>query len=199
MAEHDSGTLRARSRFFTWPHGSCFDAELMFCGWSRHIGAWSWCGTVLAVSSLGLGFVHAEGSVASLLQPAPAAHAPTAELAEQLAELARRPFAGDSAVQRALARTRDELAALDAAYARGADAAVVRRRTALVWAALSWVDRLEARAHTSAALAGLEARAQRTEAAAMRARAELERERAGSAEGEAAEAGPVSEEAQVKP
>jgi hypothetical protein len=149
-----------------------FDGALMFRGRSLHVRVGLAIGYLLVISgACWLGFagsVTAQAAVANLLAPAPAARAPGAELAEQLSQLARRPFADDHAVQAALVQARIELAALDAA--QGANDAALQRRTALVWAALSWADRLQARVHTAAALAGLQARARAAEDAALRAR-----------------------------
>jgi alkylation response protein AidB-like acyl-CoA dehydrogenase len=116
--------------------------------------------------------VQAEPGLANLLRPAPVQRDPLAELAQQLAALERRPYAADPAVQQALARVHAELAQLRLVVARAADAAQRARRTALVWAALSWADRLEARAKIAAAMAGLAARADAAEASVVRERAQ---------------------------
>jgi hypothetical protein len=115
---------------------------------------------------------RAEPSVASLLRPAPAHVDPTAEIAETLRSLERRAPAGDEAVRAALDRARHELALLRELAARGADDAALERHTQIVWAALSWVDRLQARSELAARLAEQRALAESAEAAAERARAQ---------------------------
>jgi hypothetical protein len=120
--------------------------------------------------------LYAEPSLAGLLRPAPQLHpdAQTDALLEQLIAVERRAFALDSTVQRALAHAREQLGLLRAARAQAASQVVLQRHEALVWAALSWADRAEARARTAAALAGLAARADDAEAAAARARVALD-------------------------
>jgi hypothetical protein len=130
--------------------------------------------------------VYAEPSLAGLLHPAPRAYADA--LLEQLIAIERRAYAMDASVQRALLHAREQLAFLRAARAQAAPRAVLQRHEALVWAALSWADRAEARARTAAVLAGLAARAAAAEASAWRARTALEHERASTqAKGSAAE------------
>jgi hypothetical protein len=114
---------------------------------------------------------RAEPSVANLLRPAPAPADPTAELAETLHTLERRAPAGDEPVRAALAQTRRELALLRDLAARGADDAALERHMQIVWAALSWVDRLEARTELAARVAEQRALAESAEAAAAQARA----------------------------
>jgi hypothetical protein len=150
----------------------CFDAAFMFCHRSlSHFGRRvSFRYAHLAVVCLWIARpVHAEPSLAQLLVERPAANDPSVALAEQLADIERRPFAAEVATQRALQRVHAELAVLRAARGRGASAAVLRRQTALVWAALSWADRLEARARTAARLKQLALRADEAEAALARA------------------------------
>jgi hypothetical protein len=115
---------------------------------------------------------HAEPSVANLLRPAPAPVDPTAELADTLHTLERRAPAGDEPVRAALDQTRRELLLLRDLAARGADDAALERHMQIVWAALSWVDRLEARTELAARLAEQRALAESAEAAAELARAQ---------------------------
>lgn len=95
------------------------------------------------------------------------------QLATQLAELERRPFAEDAEVQHALAEARSELSRARAAYSQGAVEPVVQRNLALVRAALSAADRLEARMFALAAFARLRQQADEMEAAAHAAEAVL--------------------------
>lgn len=169
---------------FTRLWGVCFDTRRMFRGFSsRRRVRFSFCRAlclagVACVSGASQG--HAEPSLAEVLRQAPSARDPSAELWDQLSQLERRQFAAEPAVQRALERVRSELRALATMRTQAADPARVRRRVAIAWAALSLADRLEARARTAAALAGLEARALEAEAAAQRAREAYERAQSSS-------------------
>lgn len=108
----------------------------------------------------------AEPSLASLLrEPAPASD-PTQELSQLLSALAQRPFANGPQVREALAEVARELALLKSLYARSAPAATLRRHEQIVWAGLSWVDRLEARAALANHAAAMCALAERSEAEA---------------------------------
>jgi hypothetical protein len=123
----------------------------------------------------------AEPSLANLLSAAPAADPWVKQmdlLAAQLAEIERRPFAEDAAVQRALAQARAELSRARAAYSHGALEPVLSRDVALVRAALSAADRLEARIFASAALLRLKQQADDAEAAAQLATTLLQEARA---------------------
>jgi len=121
--------------------------------------------------------VRAEPSLANLLT-APAPVDPvtqaTDQLASQLAEIERRPFAEAPAVQHALAEARAALSHARAAYTAGLPDRRVQRDLALVRAALSAADRLEARAFAAASLARLEQQADDAEAAARTANAALQ-------------------------
>ncbi|MET0386676.1 MAG: hypothetical protein ABW321_11995, partial [Polyangiales bacterium] len=128
-------------------------------------------GCVIAASS-----VHAQPAVASLFAPAPRERDPAADLEVQLSALRQRPFAADSEVQPALALVDRAIEMLRAAHARAADDAELQRKSALAWAALSRADRLEAKAHTAAALAGLRAHAEELEAGVQRAKLAYERQ-----------------------
>jgi hypothetical protein len=118
----------------------------------------------------------AEPSLANLLTGSASADPKAetlAQLASELASVERRPFAQDSAVQRALGDARAELAGVRAAYAAGASAPAVERGIALVRAILSAADRLEARVFAAAALARLKAQAAAAEDAARAAQSAL--------------------------
>lgn len=120
----------------------------------------------------------AEPSLANLLKPAAPRREPADALADQLLALERRAYAHELVVQNALLRVRAELQALRSALATGAEPAVLERRISLVWAALSWADRVQANVQTQAAIAGLAARAEQAEAELARERAALEAARA---------------------
>jgi hypothetical protein len=103
------------------------------------------------------------------------------QLAAQLAEIERRPFAEDAEVQHALAEARAELSRARAAYSQGAQGVIeptLQRNLALVRAALSAADRLEARMFALAAFARLRQQADEMEAAAQAAEAVLAQTRA---------------------
>jgi hypothetical protein len=122
----------------------------------------------------------AEPSLANLLSAAPEVDPVTQaadQLAAQLAEIERRPFADASVVQRALAEARAELSHARATYAKGAPDVDIQRSFALTRAALSAADRMQARAFAAAALARLKLQAQEAEAAAKLAEAELQKAR----------------------
>lgn len=124
---------------------------------------------------------RAEPSLANLLN-APAPVDPVAQaadqLAAQLAEIERRAFVQAPDVQRVLAEARSELSHARAAYASGAPEQVVYDNLALVRAALSAADRIEARAAAAAALARLRQQADDAEVAARAAQAALQQARA---------------------
>jgi hypothetical protein len=125
--------------------------------------------------------LRAEPSLANLLNAPPAADPVTRatdQLAAQLAEIERRPYAAGAPVQRALAEARAELSHARADYAQGAAEARVLQGLATVRAALSAADRLQARAFAAAALAQLEQQAKDAEAAAHAAEAALQQESA---------------------
>jgi hypothetical protein len=121
---------------------------------------------------------RAEPSLANLLNAPPPVDPVTQatdQLASQLAEIERRPFAEAPAVQQALAEARAALSHARAAYTQGLSDQRVQRDLALVRAALSAADRLEARAFAAASLARLKQQADDAEAAARTADAELRR------------------------
>jgi hypothetical protein len=122
------------------------------------------------------GHSFAEPSLANLLsgkQEVDPLQKQVDQLATQLAEIERRPFAEDAEVQHALAEARAELSRARAAYSQGALETVVQRNLALVRAALSAADRLEARMFALAAFARLRQQADEMEAAARAAQAVL--------------------------
>lgn len=119
----------------------------------------------------------AEPSLANLLNAPPPVDPVTQatdELASQLAEIERRPFAEASSVQHALGEARAALSHARAAYTQGLPDQQVQRDLALVRAALSAADRLEARAFAAASLARLKQQADDAEAAARSADAALQ-------------------------
>jgi hypothetical protein len=126
----------------------------------------------------------AEPSLANLLT-APAPVDPVAQAADQLAallaEIERRPFVQATDVQHVLAEARVELSHARAAYAAGAQEQTVYDNLALVRAALSAADRIEARAAAAAALARLRQQADEAEAAARAAQAALQQTQAAAA------------------
>jgi hypothetical protein len=133
-----------------------------------------WLGFWLCTSAVALSMpvaVRAEPSIASLLREPPQAsdRDPTEALARLFEALAQRPFAHGAEVQAALAEVKRELALLEAMYARAAPAAALKRHEQIVWAGLSWVDRLEARAALATHVAALRAQAERAESAALQA------------------------------
>jgi hypothetical protein len=129
----------------------------------------------------------AEPSLANLLNAPPAVD-PVAQaadqLAAQLAEIERRGFVQAPDVQRVLAEARAELSHARAAYAAGAPEQQVYDSLALVRAALSAADRIEARAAAAAALARLKQQAEDAEAAARAAQAALQQAQAAAEEPE---------------
>lgn len=148
----------------------CRFGALVICGFSPFVA---------------LSHLLAEPSLANLLH-APAPVDPVAQsadqLAAQLAEIERRPFAQSADVQRVLAEARAELSHARAAYAAGAPEQVVTDGFMLVRAALSAADRIEARAFASAALARLKQDAAEAETAARAAEAALQQAQAASEE-----------------
>lgn len=146
------------------------------------IGALVICGfSPLVVLEHGL----AEPSLANLLNAPPPVDPVVQmgdQLAAQLAELERRAFAQSADVQRVLAEARAELSHARAAYAAGAPEQEVADGFALVRAALSAADRIEARAFASAALARLKQQADEAESAARAAEAALQQAQAASEE-----------------
>jgi hypothetical protein len=121
---------------------------------------------------------RAEPSLANLLNAPPPLDPVTQatdQLASQLAEIERRPFAEAPVVQQALAEARAALSHARAAYTQGRSDERVQRDLALVRAALSAADRLEARAFAAASLARLKQQADDAEAAARVAEAALRR------------------------
>jgi hypothetical protein len=153
---------------FTGARGSCFDDRLMSFSVERkgakclgRLAFWVCAAAVLRPAA-----AHAEPSIASLLRGPPQASDPTAELSQLLDALAQRPFANGENVQDALLEVRRELDQLRALYAQGAPAARLKRHEQIVWAGLSWVDRLEARAALATHAASVRAQAARAEAAA---------------------------------
>ena len=127
---------------------------------------------------------RAEPSLANLLTaplPVDPVTQATDQLASQLAEIERRPYAEASAVQQALAEARAALSHARAAYTQGLADERVQRDLALVRAALSAADRLEARAFAAAALARLKQLADEAEAAARTAEAALQQAKAAPA------------------
>jgi|GEM_PF-6536896 len=124
---------------------------------------------------------RAEPSLANLLNAPPPVDPVTQatdQLASQLAEIERRPFAETPAVQQALAEARAALSHARAAYTQGLSDQRVQRDLALVRAALSAADRLEARAFAAASLARLKQQADDAEAAARTADAALQHAKA---------------------
>lgn len=122
--------------------------------------------------------VLAEPSLANLLTaPPPVDPVSQAvdQLASQLGEVERRPFAQAPAVQEALSEARAALSRVRAAYARGLPDEQVQRELELLRAALSAADRLEARAFAAASLARLKQQAADAEAAARAADEALQR------------------------
>jgi hypothetical protein len=124
---------------------------------------------------------RAEPSLANVLGAAPSVdpvvHA-TDQLASQLAEIERRTYAVGAVVQHALAEARAELSHARAAYAQGAPEQAIQQNLALVRAALSAADRLEARAFAAASLARLKQQADDSESAARAAQAALQQAQA---------------------
>jgi hypothetical protein len=108
-----------------------------------------------------------EPSLAQLLSAPPARPDDAAQLALQLAQLEKRPFARFGAS--ALNEARAALDSLPALRANKAAPEAIERRKELVWAALLLADRLMARAELAAALHVLELRARQVEAAAKQA------------------------------
>jgi hypothetical protein len=120
---------------------------------------------------------HAEPSLANLLNAPPPVDPVTQatdQLASQLAEIERRPYAEAAAVQHALAEARAALSHARAAYSQGLSDEQVQHDLALVRAALSAADRLEARAFAAAPLARLKQQADDAESAARAADAALQ-------------------------
>lgn len=137
------------------------------------------------VPFLAIAQAHAEPSLANLLHAPPPVDPVTQatdQLASQLAEIERRPFAEAAAVQHALAEARAALSHARAAYTQGLPDQQVQRDLALVRAALSAADRLEARALAAAALARLKQQADDAEAAARTADAALQRTKSAGGE-----------------
>ena len=123
----------------------------------------------------------AEPSLANLLSAAPAVDPLLKQMdqqATQLADIERRPFAEDAEVQHALAEARAELSRARAAYSQGAAEPALQRNLALVRAALSAADRLQARMFALAAFARLRQQADEAETAAHTAEAVLTQARA---------------------
>jgi hypothetical protein len=123
----------------------------------------------------------AEPSLANLLNAPPPVDPVTQAtdlLASQLAEIERRPYAEAAPVQHALADARSALSHARAAYSNGLTDEQVQRDLALVRAALSAADRLEARVFAAASLARLKQQADDAESAARAAEAALQRAKA---------------------
>lgn len=126
----------------------------------------------------------AEPSLANLLNAPPPVDPVTQaadQLALQLAEIERRPYAEAASVQHALAEARAALSHARVAYTQGLSDARVQRDLSLVRAALSAADRLEARAFAAASLARLQQQADDAEAAARTAHAALQQAKAAPA------------------
>ena len=130
-------------------------------GWLAALGFWV-CVAAFALAS----HASAEPSLASLLRKPPPARDPTQELSQLLSALEQRPFANSSQVRGALAEVTRDLALLKSMYAQAAPESRLRRQEQIVWAGLSWVDRLEARAALANHAAAMRALAERSEAEA---------------------------------
>lgn len=114
-------------------------------------------------------YVRAEPSLANLLNAPPPSDPlmqATDQLASQLADIERRPFARSAAVQHALAEARAALSHARAALTNGRPDEQIQQALLLARAALSAADRLEARAFAAASLARLKQQADDAESAA---------------------------------
>jgi hypothetical protein len=108
-----------------------------------------------------------EPSLAQLFSAPPTRPDDATQLAQQLAQLEKRPFARFGAS--ALNEARAALDSLPALRANKVAPEAIERRKELVWAALLLADRLMARAELAAALRVLELRARQAEADAKQA------------------------------
>jgi hypothetical protein len=139
----------------------------VMCGGALGLAA----GVVVAQDADTDGETQAEPSLARLLRPAALPSDELDQLERLLSELAERPAAAAGPVLAAVTQTRGELLTLRRLREQGAARELFERHKQLVWAALSWLDRLEASSQHAAAVSTLELRVRRARAEADAAHA----------------------------